>query len=169
MIKNECRIPININHINYKLLDPNNKENIEYIPKKPHKCKTENFKQNEIPENCSTKEDLIKKAKNLIKLNPLNSLIYHQFKLHENKIFLPDEKVRRIIKQLRNNLFPKDKDIMDLLIVTITFDDKVKDAKNLPFCPVYSEFKNPTKENRQESFIILTIFFSFKNFKYIFK
>ena len=56
-------------------------------------------------------------------------------------------------------------------MVTITIDEKLPNAQNIPFCPVFDKFLNPSKNNRLEKFIILTIIFHLlflKNSSHIF-
>ena len=84
------------------------------------------------------------KVKNIIKSNPLKPLSFHQIKLHEQNIYLKDDKVKRLIFNIRDTLYPKDDEYLDNIInITITFDEKVPDSKNLPFCQGFNKFYNP--------------------------
>jgi hypothetical protein len=159
--KYNCRVPINITKQNLnKITDHENKDNIDYIIKKEHICLKDNLIKIEKSDNCSSEEELISKAKNLIKLNPLGTLTFHQIKLHENNIYLDDVKVKRLINITRNNLYPKDDDYLNNInYVTITFDEKITNARNIPFCPSYSKYLNPSKNYRFEKYIILTSIF----------
>ena len=154
-------MPINITKgkLN-KISDKEHKSNIEYILKKEHICNKENFIKNENSDNCSSEEEILFRAKNIIKLNPLNSLISHQIKLHENNIYLDDLKVKRIINQIRNNLYPKDDEYLNNINhITITFDEKIPNTKNISFCPSYAKYLKPSKNYRFEKYIILTSIF----------
>ena len=161
-----CRIPITIDRLNLnKITNPNNKEEIKYIIKKNHKCDKKDEVKIENPEKCSSEEDLINKAIDIIKLNPLEALTYQKAKLESEKIFLNDEKIKRLMYQIRNDLYIKDEEILKYINhITITFDSKVTNAKNIPFVPVYNKFINTSKGNRQESFIIVTSYFNLNFF-----
>ena len=159
--KYSCRIPININNNNLdKLQDKDNKEDIKYIIKKEHTCKKDINIITETPDKCSTEDDIIKKAKDIIKLNPLKPLSFQKIKLNENNIFLEDNKINRIINQIRNNIYPIDNEYLNIInSITITFDDKLPKARNIPYCPVYNKFLNPSKKWKLEKYIILTSIF----------
>ena len=80
--------------------------------------------------------------------------------MHENNIYLDDVKVKRLINIKINNLYPKDDDYLNNInYVTITFDDKITNARNIPFCPSYSKYLNPKKNFRFEKYTILTSIF----------
>ena len=165
--KYSCRVPINITRDNLnKIINKNNNNNdIEYVLKKEHKCKSENEKKTESINNCDTEEEIIKKAKSIIRLNPLKSLTYQQDKLHENYIFLEDVKTNQIIRNIRNMIYPIDAEYLNTInSITITFDEKVSKAANVPFCPMHTTFINPTKSNRKEEIILLTTQFHLKFF-----
>ena len=86
------------------------------------------------------------KVKNIIKSNDLKPLSFLQIKLHEQNIYLKDDKVKRLIFNIRDTLYPKDDEYLDNIInITITFDEKVPDSKNLPFCQGFNKFYNPQK------------------------
>lgn len=56
-------------------------------------------------------------------------------------------------------------------MVTITIDEKLPNAQNIPFYPVFNKFLNPFKSNILEKFIILTTIFHLlylKNSSHIF-
>ncbi len=62
-------------------------------------------------------------------------------KLEEKNIFLDDNKIKRIIYQIRNDLYIKDEELLRYInSITITFDEKVPNAWNLPFCPVFNKY-----------------------------
>ena len=101
-------------------------------------------------------ESNFNESQNIIKNNPLKPLSYHQIKLHDENIFLKDDKVKGLISNIRDTLYPKDDEYLDNIInTTITFDDKVPDSKNLPFCQGVNKFYNPQKK-RIEEYIIFT-------------
>ena len=160
----KCRVPININLENLKKLsDKNNNENIDYIANKEHKCKSENNVKTIGPEKCTTEEQMIREARKIIKANPLESLTYHKNKLEEYNIFFTDARINHLIYDIRNEIYPADEEILkNINQITITYDDKLPNSKNLPFCPVYNKFINHCKKNRLESFIIITSFFLLK-------
>ena len=160
----KCRVPIRITFDNLKKInDKNNKDKIEYISNKPHKCNSEVNLIKEDPEKCATNEEIIDKAKKLIALNPLQSLSYHKSKLEEMNLKISDSNINRLIYQIRNQIFPSDEDTLKYINnITITYDEKLLSSKDLPFCPVYNRFINPSKKNRVESFIIITSIFLLK-------
>ena len=161
-----CPILITIDSLNLnKIINPNNKEDIEYIIKNIHKCDKKDEVQLENAEKCNSEEELINKAIGIIKLNPLEALTYQKAKLESEKIFLNDEKIKRLLYQIRNDLYIKDEEILKYINhITITFDRKVTNAKNIPFVPVYNKFINTSKGNREESFIIVTSCFNLNFF-----
>lgn len=86
--KYSCRVPINIDRDNInKIINKNSSDNIEYIIKKEHKCKPKNEKKTKSSINCDIEEEIIKKAKSIIRLNPLKALTYHQNKFHVTIFF----------------------------------------------------------------------------------
>ena len=106
---------------------------------------------------------MIREARKIIKANPLESLTYHKNKLEEYNIFFTDAKINHLIYDIRNEIYPADEEILkNINHITITYDDKLPNSKNLPFCPVYNKFINHCKKNRLESFIIITSFFLLK-------
>ena len=141
--------------------------------KKGHICKKNNLEIIEKGDKCLSEKELTDKAKDIIKLNPLFSLIKQQKKLHDDKIYLEDKKVKRIINKVKNDIFEKDEQyVNNINLVTITIDEKLPNAHNIPFCPVFNKFINPSKNNRLEKFIILTTIFHLlflKNSSNIFK
>ena len=161
-----CRIPITINRENLKKInDPKNTLEIEYILKKNHKCETSDEKKIEIPDKCSTEEDLLNNAKIIIKQNPLESLGYQKIKLEGNNIYISEDKIKRLLYQIRNELYIKDEELLKFINhITITFDKTIENSRNIPFVPVYDKFINVNKGNRQESFIIVTSYFNLKSF-----
>ena len=43
--------------------------------------------------------------------------------------------------------YPKDEEFINTITnITITFDEKVSDATNVPFCPIHMKFVNPKKK-----------------------
>lgn len=74
--KYNCRIPITItrDELN-KIKDTNNKEDTKYMIKKDHVCKKNNLEKIEKADKCLSEKELTDKAKDIIKLNPLFSLI----------------------------------------------------------------------------------------------
>ena len=90
---------------------------------------------------------MIRGTKLIIKANPLESLTYHKEKLEEYNIFFTDTKINRLIYEIRNEIYPVDEEILkNINHLTITYDDKWPNSKNLPFCPVYNKFINPGKK-----------------------
>ena len=60
----KCLVPIRISLSNLKkIIDENNKDKIEYISNKPHKCFSKINIKKEEPEKCTTKEEQLNKAK----------------------------------------------------------------------------------------------------------
>ena len=162
--KLDCKIPISINRENLnKINNKSIKDTIEYIMKKEHKCiLLDNTKVEKI-ENCDSEKELIKRAENLIKLNPLKPLSYHMNILNEQNIILGKEKINRIITKIRNSIYPQDSDfIKNINLIQITFDQSIENAKNIPFCPIYTKFINHLKKNREEQYIIFTSIFHLK-------
>ena len=160
----DCKIPISINRENInKINNKNNNDTIEYIMKKEHKCKLlDNIKVEKI-ENCDSEKELIIRAENLIKLNPFKPASYHMNILNEQNIILGKEKINRIITKIRNSIYPQDSDfIKNINLIQITFDQSIENAKNIPFCPIYTKFINPLKKNREEQYIIFTSIFHLK-------
>ena len=155
--KRECRITIEINKDNLNKLNANdNKSKIEYKQKKEHKCKQEDIEKSEDENKCSSEEVLLLKAKNIIKKNPLKPLSYQQIKLHENNIHLSDIKIKKLLNNIRDANFPKDSEYLsNINNITITFDEKIKNSRELPFCLNNTKFYNP-KKNRIEQFIIFS-------------
>ena len=119
--------------------------------------------------------EIINNAKSIINNNPLKALSYQQLKLHENNIHLSNNKVKNILYNIRNSIFfffyeyimniiiffKDDKYIMNINNIKITFDDKIPNSKNLPFCLNNTKFFNPQK-NRIEQFIIFSSKFQLK-------
>lgn len=104
---------------------------------------------------------MIEKANKIILKNPLKPLAKLQNELHDENIFLSDDKVYRLIIKIRNSLYPKDDEALALIDnITITYDDKLPKSKNLPFCLVNNKFINPIKN----IFIDATFKVSPKNF-----
>ena len=92
--------------------------------------------------------------------NPLEPLNFHKNKLENLNIFLKDSKINRLIYTIRNDIYPADEEILrNINHITITYDDKLPNSKNLSFCPIYNKFINPSKKNRLEAFIIIISFF----------
>jgi hypothetical protein len=55
--------------------------------------------------------------------------------------------LKRLINQIRNNLFPRDEEYEKTInYIAIAFDDKIPNARNIQFCPVYNRFLNPSKK-----------------------
>ena len=60
-------------------------------------------------------------------------------KLEEKNIFLDDSKINRLIYKIRNDLYIKDDELIkNINYITIKFDHKVSNARNLPFYPIYN-------------------------------
>ena len=144
--KSNCMIPININLENIdKIKDENNKEPINYIIKKEHKCNSNEIHQ-EDASRCNTETILLKKANEIIRNNPLKPLSFHQSRLKDNEIILPDKKVNRLIYKIRNEIYPNDEMfIKNIESITITFDNNLIECKDLPFCPLEAKFLNIKK------------------------
>ena len=161
--KTNCRITIEISRDNIKkIINKNPNTEIIYKQKNEHKCIIIDNQKTEKIEECNTEDEIINKAKSIININPLKSLSYQQLKLHENNIHLSDNKVKNIIYNIRNSIFPKDDEyIMNINNIKITFDDKIPNSKNLPFCLNNTKFFNPQK-NRIEQFIIFFSKFQLK-------
>ena len=71
--------------------------------------------------------------------------------------------INRLIYKIRNDLYIKDDELIkNINYITIKFDDKVSNSRNLPFCTIYNQYFNIFKINRKESFIIITSFFNLK-------
>ena len=128
--------------------------------KKEHKCNlTENIKS-ENSENCISENEISIKAEELIKLNPLKPYSFHINILYEHNIIISKDKINRIITKIRNTLYPADRDyIKNINLITITFDESIENAKNIPFCPVYSKFINPYKKIGRNNILFLHLFF----------
>jgi len=56
------------------------------------------------------------KVKRIIKSNPLKPLSFHQIKLLDKNIYLKDNKVKRLILNIRDTLYPKDDEFLDNII-----------------------------------------------------
>ena len=61
--------------------------------KKQHKCNLIDNIKEEKAEDCNSEKELIIKAENLIKLNPLKPLSYHINILNDQRIILSKEKI----------------------------------------------------------------------------
>ena len=157
----ECKIPININRENINKINiKNNNENTEYIMKKEHKCKLIDDIKIEKAENCNSEEELTIKAENIIKLNPLKPLSYHINILNEQNIILSKDKINRIITKIRNSNYPQDRDyIQNINLIQITFDQSIDNARNIPFCPIYTKFINPQKKIGRSNTLFLHLYF----------
>ena len=60
---------------------------------------------------------------------------------------ISDSNINRLIYQIRNQIFPSDEDTLKYINnITITYDEKLLSSKDLPFCPVYNRFINPSKK-----------------------
>ena len=95
--------------------------------------------------------------------NPLEPLNFHKNKLENLNIFLKDSKINRLIYTIRNDMYPADEEILrNINHITITYDHKLPNSKDLPFCPIYNKFINPSKKSRLEAFIIITSIFLLK-------
>jgi hypothetical protein len=155
----KCRVPIHISKDNLeKIENKNNTENIEYTLLKEHKCKVEKDNNiSEIPEKCDTEKQIIKNAKDIILANPLAPLSYQKTKLNNVNIYLDDSKINHLINKVRNSIYPKNEEYLNNINnIRITFDEKVINSKNLPFCPINNKFVNISKNNRVEEYIIIT-------------
>ena len=153
--KYNCHIPITITRDDLnKIKDTNNKEDIKCMIKKARVCKKNNLEKIEKADKCLSEKELTDKAKDIIKLNPLFSRIKQQKKLHDNNIYLEDKKVKTIINEVKNDIFEKDEPyVNNINMVTITIDEKLPNAQNIPFCPVFDKFLNPSKNNRLENLL----------------
>lgn len=133
-----CRTIIEIKKENLNKITSGNKKEADKIifqQKSEHKCeKDKNWKTEEL-ESCTTEEEMIEKDNKIILKNPLKPLAKLQNELHDDNIFLTDDKVYRLIIKIRNSLYPKDDETLALIDnITITYDDKLPKSKNLPFC-----------------------------------
>ena len=109
-----------------------------------------------------TEDQIVQKIKFILKQDPLKPLSYQQIKLHENDIYMNNEKIKSILYNIRDSIFPKDdKHLSNINNITITFDDKIPNSKNLPFCLNNTKFFNPIK-NRIEQNIIFSSKFQLK-------
>ena len=67
-----------------------------------------------------------------------------------------EDKINRLIYKARNSLYPKDvKYFTNLINITITFDDKIPDSQNIPFCQSINKYFNPNK-NRIEEYVLFS-------------
>ena len=144
-----------------KINNKHNKSTIKYVQKKEHKCGKIELKKEDV-NICSTESELIKRAEQIIKINPLKLLSYHMIKLNENNIIISKVKANRLITKIRNKIYPHDKDyILYINQIKIIFDDSVDSAKDLSFCPKFQIHKS-IKKNREEQYIIFTSIFHLK-------
>ena len=102
-------------------------------------------------------KQIIKNEKAIILVNPLAALSYQKVKLNNQNIYLDDNKIIQLIIQVRNSIYPKnDEYLNNINNIKITFDEKVINSKNLPFCPIKHKFVNISKNDRVEEYIIIT-------------
>ena len=157
--KTNCRVIIEITRENLNKIPSANKNEADEIifqQKAEHKCEKDKYEKREELENCTTEEEMIEKANKIIIKNSLKPIAKLQNELHDENIFLSDDKVYRLIIKIRNSLYPKDDEALALIDnITITYDDKLPKSKNLPFCLVNNKFINPIK-NRVEHYIIFS-------------
>lgn len=82
---------------------------------------------------------------------------YQKTKLNNVNIYLDDSKINHLINKVRNSIYPKNEEYLNNINnIRITFDEKVINSKNLPFCPINNKFVNISKNNRVEEYIIIT-------------
>ena len=109
-----------------------------------------------------TEDQIVQKIKLILKQDPLKPLSYQQIKLHENDIYMNNEKIKSILYNIRDSIFPKDDEYLsNINNITITFDDKMPNSKNLPVCLNNTKFFNPIKK-RIEQYIIFSSKFQLK-------
>ena len=71
---------------------------------------------------------------------------YQREILYENNIHLSDNKIKNILYNIRDSIFLKADDyILNINNIKITFDDKIANSRNLPFCLNNTKFFNPKK------------------------
>ena len=80
--------------------------------------------------------------------------------MKEKNIILDNNKVQKLIQEIRNLLYPKEEELLRYMKeITINLDKNVKDGKNIPFCLTNTKIINQNKKNRQEQYIIFTTLF----------
>ena len=54
-----------------------------------------------------TEDQIVQKIKFILKQDPLKPLSYQQIKLHENDLYMNNEKIKSILYNIRDSIFPK--------------------------------------------------------------
>ena len=95
--KSNCRITIEIDRENINKISEQ-KKNVEifFKQKKEHKYEIKNQEKKEKVSNCMTEDQIVQKIKLILKEDPLKPLSYQQIKLHENDIYMNNEKIKSI-------------------------------------------------------------------------
>ena len=161
--KSNCRITIEIDRENINKISEQ-KKNVEIIfkQKKEYKCEIKNQEKTEKVSNYMTEDQIVQKIKLILKEDPLKPLSYQQIKLHENDIYMNNEKIKSILYNIRDSIFLKDDEYLsNINNIAINFDDKIPNSKNLPFWLNNTKFFNPIK-NRIEQYIIFSSKFQIK-------
>ena len=133
-------------------------ESFSYSLNKEYKCNgIYEIKKNAVEVN--TKANLIAAAKTIIIQNKEKTLGWHISNLKNLNIILSDNKVKRLVYDIKEAHFPKDEDFLkNISQITITFDKNNAKLIENNFCYEYSKFLNPNN-NREEKFIIYTTIF----------
>ena len=126
---------------------------------KEHKCNGISEIKKEAIE-VNTEADFIAAAKTIITQNKKKSLGWHISNLKSLNIILSDNKVKRLVYDIKDAHFPKDEDFLkNISQITITFDKNNAKLVENNFCYEYSKHINPNNKNREEKFIIYTTIF----------
>ena len=134
-------------------------QRFQYILNKKHKCN--GFKEIKKETNeVQSESDLIKAAKTIIIQNKEKSLSWHINNLKELNIILADNKIKRLVYDIKDSFFPKDEDFLkNIGMIRVTFDNNNAQLKENNFCYEYRKILNPEYHFREEKYIIYTIIF----------
>lgn len=130
-------------------------ESFSYSLNKEHKCNgISEIKKDAVEVN--TEANLIDAVKTIIIQNKEKSLGWHISNLKKLNIILSDNKVKRLVYDIKEAIFPKDEDFLkNISLITITFDKNNAKLVENNFFYEYSKHLNPTN-NIEEKFIIYT-------------
>ena len=125
---------------------------------KEHECNSIfEIKKNVVEVNIE--ENLIAAAKTIIIQNKEKSLGWHISNLKNLNIILSDNKVKRLVYDIKEAHFPKDEDFLkNISQIKINDKNNAKLVEN-NFLYEYSKHINPNNNNREEKFIIYTTIF----------
>ena len=98
-------------------------QSFQYILNKKHKCNGFNEIKKETNE-VQSESDLIKAAKTIIIQNKEKSLSWHINNLKELNIILADNKIKRLVYDIKDSFFPKDEDFLkNIGMIRVNFDN----------------------------------------------